>query len=194
MPALMSFDCEFTHPVNTVGGLMQFGCVVVPWNPETMKVEKHTVAGLRFKADFPITEGPEHKVTDWVRENQSELLKRCKALDSGAWKTGRDGLIKTLKRAADLYGTPVIPCGWCIGSDMAYLHRLLHEDHELVHYSAIDLKGLIMALMGTYDPGDKEAATYLGVTEVNENEHDALADAEHQLRLILAAFKKIREK
>jgi oligoribonuclease (3'-5' exoribonuclease) len=172
---------------------MQLGCIVVPWDPVTMRVVKHEVPGLKYKAEFPITQGPEHMVTDWVRENQADLLKRCEALESGVYKTSRDGLIKLLKRATDLYGAPIIPCGWCLGSDMAYLHRTLHDDHELVHYSAIDLKGMIMALMGTYDPGDKEAAEFLGVTDKNENEHDALADAEHQLRLILAAFKKINE-
>ena len=193
MPALLSFDCEFSHPVPSVGGLMSLGCIIVPWDPVTMKIVKHEVPGLKLKVDFPITEGPEHKVTDWVRKNQGPLLERCKALESGSYKTSRDALVKLLKRATDLYGAPVIPAGWCLASDMAYLLRTLGEDNELVHYSAIDLKGMIMALMGTYDPGDKEAAGYLGVTDKNENEHDALSDAEHQLKLILAAFKKINE-
>lgn len=178
-----------------MGGLMQIGCVIVPWNLETMQVVRHeTTPGLAYSAYFPISEGPEHRVTDWVRENQADLLKRCKALDSGTYKTSRDGLVDVLKRATDLYGAPIIPCGWCLGSDISYLLRLLHEDHELVHYAAIDLKGLITAMMNAYDPGDKEAAAFLGVTDKNENEHDALADAEYQLKLILAAFKKMRER
>jgi hypothetical protein len=36
MPALLSFDTEFTHPVSTMGGLMQIGCVIVPWNLEVV--------------------------------------------------------------------------------------------------------------------------------------------------------------
>lgn len=193
MPALLSFDCEFSHPVPSVGGLMQLGAIVVPWDPVTMKIVKHETPGLKLKVEFPITEGPEHKVSDWVRENQGPLLERCKGLGAGEYKTSRDALVKLLKRATDLYGAPVIPCGWVLGSDMAYLLRTLGEDNELVHYSAIDLKGIIMALSGTYDMGDKEAAAMLGVTDQNENEHDALADAEHQLKLLLAAFKKINE-
>jgi oligoribonuclease (3'-5' exoribonuclease) len=194
MAALLSFDCEFSHPVSTIGGLMQIGCVAVPWNPETLKVVRHKVQGLKYKADFPISQGPGHRVTDWVRENQKPLLERCEGLDSGAYATSRKGLVRFLRRAADLYGAPVIPAGWCIGSDMAYLHRTLHDDYELVHYSAIDLKGLVVALMGVYDPGDKEVAEFLGITDKNENEHDALADAMHQLKLILAAFRKINER
>jgi len=184
--ALLSFDTEFSFPTPGVGGLMQFGAVAVPWDPETLTRLKGD--GLAISLTFPLTD--EHKVSDWVQENQAALLERCRALDASTYEPKVERLKGFLKRVREAYGEPVIPAGWCLGSDMGYLLHLLGEDNELVHFSAIDLKGIAMSLMHTYDPGDKELRAFLG-TPAPENEHDALADAKGQLQMLLAAFKKI---
>lgn len=194
MPALLSFDCEFSHPVPSVGALLQFGAVCVPWDPEKLAVVKHETPGLKLKLLFPITD--DHVVSDWVRKNQAPLLERSRALavrNQMAFEDCKEALVAFLDRATSLYEAPIIPAGWCLGSDMAFLLHVLGEDNEKVHYSAVDLKGLVMALFGSYDPGDKEVAAALGVGPP-ENEHDALADAEYQMKLLLAAFKRIRER
>ena len=192
MAALLSFDCEFSHPAPGLGALMQIGMVVVPWDPETLSVVPNDAPGLKLKLNFPVA--ARDTVTDWVKKNQSALLAECKAMSPDDYYTSRDKVVAFLKKAADMYGDPITPCGWCLGSDMAYLLHLLGEDNELVHYSAVDLKAMVIPMMGALDPGDKETAAFLGVTPIApDKEHDALEDAMYQLKLVLAAFKRVRE-
>lgn len=189
MATLLSIDCEFSHPVPRKGNLMQMGLVAMQWNPETMLATfvEDGPGGLSMKINFPLDRN--RLVTDWVKKNQAPLLEECANVDL-SHEACCTRVKEFIRRAKKTYGDPVTVCGWCTGSDMAYLLDVLGEDNEMVHYSVIDVKGLAMAIMKEVDPSDKDLIKVLGLPK-NENEHDALADAMYQMHLTLAAMKYI---
>lgn len=130
------------------------------------------------------------KVTSWVKENQTRLLERCLDIRNPQWNLHRISDMKDfITKCGDIWGAPIIPVGWCMGSDMAYLLDLLGEDCDLVHYSNRDLSGILTGLTGQYDPPDAELPRFLNV-EKNKNEHNALADAHYQLEMVKSAMLK----
>ena len=190
MPALLHFDFEFSHPVPGIGRPMQIGCSAHAFNPDTLESNGKTRS---FQAKFHVD--ADAIVTPWVKEKQSELLKTCQQMTGADTRKSVLELRDYLRVLKQEFGDPISPCGWCIGSDLAYLLYLLGEENELVHYSAVDLKGVAIALTGQYDPGDKEFAKLVGVDPISEeDEHDALKDAQYQGRLLRAAFKLVRSR
>lgn len=187
MAALLHFDCEFTHPSPAVGGLLQIGCAVQKFNMETFEVDTNDVP--TFRMNFPLDQ--KALVTPWVRKNQSDLLKKCLKLgkDKGSKAKKKQELVDFLLRCQLKFGAPLIPAGWCTGSDMAYILHVLEEQAELVHYSGLDLKSLAIPLLGFYDADDKIGETF-GVPPIPpEMAHDALADTMYQMKLVNAALK-----
>lgn len=186
--ALLHFDVEFTHPVPGLGQPMQFGFVAQParfMDDGTIHADREA---KELDVMFPVTSSA--RVTSWVRENQSELLSKCQraAREGVLFKKQRDHIVTFLRGVQESYGEHIVPCGWTIGSDMAYLLHVLGEDCSLVHYDAIDLTSVMIGKSGriqTYDEIRRE----LGIGRVPSREHNALYDARDQSMLVLAALK-----
>ena len=181
---LLSFDTEFTHPVPRLGSLMQLGVVATPLNVRTNMLGEQEAT---FKATFRVA--PDRIVTPWVRKNQGALLSECLLMD----ERKHDRCVVAFREwLADLpaklgFDRPpeILPFGWCLGSDVAYLLDLLGVYHEMVSYRAIDLKPLMTGLWGKMHVPEKEVAMRLGVPPMEDSKrHDALEDAVFQLTLL----------
>jgi len=188
MPCFLSFDFEFTHPVPRLGAPMQLGIAACQFWEDDEGQPNFGLEMKQWSAVFHID--PEDRaieVAPWVKSNQAELLSYCHSLnDPGHNDNIVEDLKKFLRGLPEEWRDKVIPVGWCLGSDMAYLLELLGQDCGLVHYSARDLDGILVGLMGVVDPSDEEVRRFLGVDE-NPFLHDALSDARHQLGMVQMA-------
>lgn len=185
---LLSFDTEFTHPVPRLGAMMQIGCVAVLLDTKTNTLgEKEET----FKATFKVEGG--HVVKDWVRKNQAALLSECMLTSQENHERRVNAFREWLDTLPEKFGvaddTEVLPYGWCIGSDIAYLLDILGPYNEMVSYRALDLKALMSGRWGKIHVTEKEATMRLGVVDNGHQRHDALADAKYQLELFAALLE-----
>jgi hypothetical protein len=139
MTTLFSFDFEFTHPSPAVGAPMELGIAAceISFKDVGEKYPKPEFGTevRTWRSNFAVPEGV--KVSPWVQQNQGDLLERCRQYqEPGSFNERR---ISSLKSFIQALAKPVIPVGWCLGSDTAYLLHLLGEDCDLVPYSTRDL-------------------------------------------------------
>ncbi len=190
--SLLHFDFEFTHPVPGVGQPMQLGLVVQPATfHDNGRVEPHLDIGTwrEFETIFPVTR--DAQITPWVKENQPGLLMKCQHLAFHG-DTAREHAVVVAYFLTGIqaeFGEHIVPCGWTLGSDFAYLLSVLGQvpGPALVHYDGYDITALAYGLFGRNMP-DAELVAYLGLPKP-EREHDALADARHQSRVVNALFE-----
>ena len=186
--SLLHFDVEFTHPVPGVGAVMEIGGVFQPMvvgddNKHGRGIMPLSDRGQsEFRYLFPVDK--DAIVTQWVRDNQSDLLAECGALER-TWADCRQSVLGAIHRAKVDYGDLVIPCGWCLGSDIAYLYHILGHYHDEVSYEALDISAMILQKFGD-DIGTAGVEEELGV-KLNADMHNPLADAKWQM----AIFNKL---
>lgn len=190
--SLLHFDFEFTHPVPGLGQAMELGMIVQPVEfDDNGRITQASGAWMEAETLFPVSSVA--SVTSWVQENQADLLNRCRTMNrEGETRVKCQAFVATfLRHARQAFGDRMVPCGWTLGSDMAYLLHLLGEDHWLVHYDALDISSLAFACFGRNMPDD-ELHRILGVeAQSSTTKHRALADARHQARLFNALISTI---
>lgn len=181
---LLHFDVEFTHPVPGIGQPMEFGFVAqaAEFHDNGHIEATDTVREMHMR--WPVTQGA--RVTSWVAENQAELLAACRKLTQNGLipQRQRDELVLWLRALRADFGDHIVPCGWTLGSDVAYLLWALGEDCHLVHYDALDVTSLAFGVFGR-NLSDAELRAHFGI-ERPADSHHALVDARHQAVLLAA--------
>lgn len=216
-PLYVSVDLEFTAPNSFRGEIMQIGACVEPMPGDT----RH-----EFGTTLPVSS--EAETSEWVLDNQKELLHECWSLQahysnfrhtrrghqpsspfSDVLHSFRMWIIERQRHRAledkvkpeqisGLMGIewlrehyPAVFVGYCIGYDFAYLDVGFGscDFQSPFHYKAIDIQPLAMGKLGLpWEFTQAELEIWLGVAP-NEDKHNALADAKHQMVL----FKKLME-
>lgn len=186
----LSFDTEFTHTVPRLGALMELGAEAVLINTKTMELGDSLGT---FSRVFKVDGG--RAVTDWVRQNQGPLLSECMLLPQRTHDEHVDDLRAWLSDLSDITGLKeILPAGWVIGCDVAYLLDILGPYYELVSFRTYDLKGILAGYLGKMRVTDNELCRRFKVTPMDESKrHRALDDAKHQTNLFRAVFEAIRE-
>lgn len=190
--ALLHFDVEFTHPVPGVGEPMEFGFVAQEaLFHDDGRIE---VGDLRREMHqrWPVSRSA--GVTNWVALNQSKLLDACYMLTRAGLrpsKSQRD-LALWLREMRRELGGHIVPCGWTLGSDFAYLLAALGRDCDLVHYDALDITSLAFGALGRNfsDDGLREHFSIEKPVEI----HHALVDARHQCEVFNALLALIAKR
>jgi len=194
MPALMSLDCEYTHPATCVGELMEIGMKIVPYDFDRMvRIDSDDNPNfIEVDRRFPVYRNINF-ATDWVKENQAALHRSCSAMSVNSWSYYASKLIEDLSRAKERFGGPIVVCGWDIASDMAYLLYVLAEHHHLIHHAAIDITGMLIGATGKFNPTMEEISKAFDFHGVNREVHSAISDARFQLDLALAVIDKAKK-
>lgn len=144
---------------------------------------------IELEQKWPVSTGA--RVTSWVQDNQTVLLAECRRLQfDGITRAQKQfELVHWLREVRRVVGDFIVPCGWTLGSDMAYLLHVLSEDCHLIHYDALDISAMMFAHYGKR-VDDNWARDDLGVTRP-QNAHNALADARHQMAVMDALRARI---
>ena len=191
MPALISIDCEFTHGSPMHGALMSWAAVAVEFDPATLRmgadlgvIERH----------FRVADGNAQLcISPWVRQNQADLLRRCRDITINEDKAARTAIQIWLRQLKLQHGT-LYPGGWCMQNDLMYTTKEVltdFEDGELLHYTGYDIQPLSIAAFGPLIAADDAVLINMLDCSRVDAEHDALGDALFQTSMLRALFKRI---
>lgn len=186
---------EFTSDDPERGEIMQI-CMVA----HTFSDEKYRLGDEDFMGDDSIEFECLGRVrspwtaSDWVTENQSDLLKAC--LTDGAGPETMAVLVADfLEKARKRFSAGTITvCGWCVANDYFLLKRML-PGYAHINYKTIELDNLATGLFGApsgFD-GEEQIEHFLGVKREGAN-HDALYDARYQMKAVRKALRLAQER
>lgn len=194
MTALVHLDMEFTNDDIELGEIMQIGAIAHRFDAnlfdqgdEDFMGDESVELNILCKVENP------ERASRWVLDNQRKLLDSSRGKGHNTWFV-KNAVMGFLEEAGDRFGRPAIISGWCVANDYMFLKRLL-PGYDGISYRTLELEDVLLGSMAIFSVDSDDVREYLNVQrDPDEDEHDALADARYQMRLMRAALRRAQKK